>query len=61
MKNHIEFIPQRGRFNQHFALDFTRTDPKGAKMTEGLTVFFVVLGSDHVIALSKMLVKLTPG
>jgi len=44
--------------NVHFALDFTRTDPKSAKMTEGLTVIFALLGYAHLKALSKLLVKL---
>jgi len=35
-------------------------DPKSAKKTERLTVFFALLGSMSVKALSKMLVKLTP-
>ncbi len=35
-------------------------DPKSAKKTDGLTVFFVLLGSALVKAASKMFVKLTP-
>ncbi len=36
-------------------------DPKSTKQTDGLTAFFVLLGSELVKAASKMLVKLTPG
>jgi len=35
-------------------------DPKSAKKTDGLTVFFVLLGSALEKAASKMFVKLTP-
>jgi len=36
-------------------------DPKSAKKTDGLTVFFALLGSAHIKAFCKMLMKLTPG
>jgi len=36
-------------------------DPKSAKKTDCLTVFFVLLGSAFVKDAGKMLVKLTPG
>jgi hypothetical protein len=36
-------------------------DPKSAKITVNLSVFFTVLGSAHIKAASTMLVKLTPG
>jgi len=35
--------------------------PKVQKKTNGLTVFFALLGSGHVKAACKMLVKSTPG
>ena len=40
---------------------FTQADPKSAKKTDSLTVFFVLMGSVCVKALRKMLVKSTPG
>ena len=40
---------------------FTRKDTKSAKKQLELTVFFVLLGSAHVKAGCRMLVKLTPG
>jgi len=39
---------------------FTREDPKSAKNTDDLAVFFVHLGSALVRALNNMLVKLNP-
>jgi hypothetical protein len=39
---------------------FTHADPKSFKKTDDLTVFFALLGSAHVKALCKMLMKLTP-
>jgi len=39
---------------------FTSTDPKRAKKTDGLTVFFALLGPAHVKAAHKILVKSTP-
>jgi len=36
-------------------------DHKSAKKTDGLTVFFALLGFVHVKAARKMLVKSTPG
>jgi len=35
-----------------------RADPKSTKKTEGLTVFFLLLGSGRIKAAHKMLVKL---
>jgi hypothetical protein len=35
-------------------------DPESARKTDGLTVFFALLGFDHVKAARKMLVKSTP-
>jgi len=40
---------------------FTNPDPKSAKKSDDMTLFFVLLGSAHVIAVGKNLVKLTPG
>jgi len=37
---------------------FTLADPKSAKKTDGLNVFFELLGSARIKALPKMLVKL---
>jgi hypothetical protein len=39
---------------------FTGADPKSAKKTDNLTVFFVLLGSACVKARRKMMVTLTP-
>ncbi len=39
---------------------FTHANPKSAKMTDGLTVFFALLGSALVKAARKTLMKLTP-
>ncbi len=36
-------------------------DPKSAKKTDNLTVFFVLLGFAHIKAARKILVKLTTG
>jgi len=38
-----------------------RADPKRAKNTVKPSIFSALLGSAHVKALSKMLLKLTPG
>jgi len=38
----------------------TCADPKSTKKTDNLTAFFELLGSVHIKALRKMLVKLTP-
>ncbi len=40
---------------------FMCSDPESAKKTDGLTVFFVLLGSLCIKVARKMLVKLTPG
>ncbi len=45
-----------GQFHQHF----TSTDPKSAKKTDCLTVFFALLGSARIKAAHKKLVKSTP-
>ncbi len=39
---------------------FSLADLKSAKKTENLTVFFVILGSGHVKASRRTLMKLTP-
>jgi hypothetical protein len=39
---------------------FTLIDPKSVKKIDKLTAFFTLLGSAHVKAVSRMLVKLTP-
>jgi len=39
---------------------FKHTDPKSTKKTDGLTVFFLILGSTFVKAVRKILVKWTP-
>jgi hypothetical protein len=38
---------------------FTSSDPKSAKKTDGLTVFFTLLGSASVKAVHKTLIKLS--
>jgi len=48
-------------FNNILLKAFTLADPKIAKKTFNLTVFFALLGSGCVKAAHKMLVKLTPG
>jgi len=50
-----------GRFHQILRPSFMPVDPKSAKKTDCLTVFFVLLGSAFVKDAGKMLVKLTPG
>jgi len=40
---------------------FPRADPKSAKNNVKLSVFFVLLGSAHIKAACKMLMKLTTG
>ncbi len=40
---------------------FARADPKSAKKTDNLTVFFAISGSTHAKAARRMLIKLTPG
>ncbi len=40
---------------------FKQADPKSAKNTDGLTVFFVRLGSGHIKVARIILMKLTPG
>jgi len=40
---------------------FMLTDPKSAKKTNSLTVFFALLGSARIKTYRKMLEKLTPG
>ncbi len=47
-------------FTNTLSAAFTCTDPKSAKKTVSLTVFFAILGSAHVKAARKMLVKWTP-
>jgi len=43
-----------------FCAAIMRADPKSAKKTYGLNVFFVLLGSKRVKAARRMLVKLKP-
>jgi len=40
---------------------FMSTDSKSSKITVKLPVFFALLGSAHVKAARKLLMKLTPG
>jgi len=40
---------------------FTRADPKSAKKTDDLTVFFALLGSVRSKAAGNTVMKLTPG
>jgi len=47
--------------NSTSGVNFTTfANPKIAKKTDGLTIFFALLGSAHVRAAHKMLVKSTP-
>ncbi len=59
--NFQQFLPGWGPF--HHVLHvlqaaFTRADPKSAKMTDNLTVFFELLGSASIKAVGRMLMKL---
>jgi len=40
---------------------FTRPDPKSAKKTDNLTIYFALLLSAYIKSAHKMLTKLTPG
>ena len=51
----------RGQFHQYFTSRFTRTDPKIEKKTGKLSSSIALLGSAHIKAARRMLVKLTPG
>jgi len=53
-------ISIRSDFTNILREAFTQTDPKSAKKTDGLTVFFVLLGSARIKGFRKMLVKSTP-
>jgi len=53
------FNPSEINFTNVLRNAFTRADPKSAKKADGLTVFFALLGSVHVQAVRKMLMKLT--
>jgi len=44
---------------QRSTSSFARADPKSAKLIDNLTVFFALLGSFHVKAAPKELMKLT--
>jgi len=46
-------------FTKFLQAAFIREDHKSAKKADDLTVFFAFLGSAHVKAARKMLVKLT--
>jgi len=48
-------------FTNILCATYTRAIPKAQKKTEGLTIFFALLGSLHVKAARNNLVKLTPG
>jgi hypothetical protein len=51
-----------GSIHQCFTSNFyTRADPKSAKKTDNLTVFFALLGSALVKAVCRTLMKLIPG
>ncbi len=50
-----------GQFHKHLLDAFTPTDPQNAKNTDGLTIFFALLGSVCTKASRKMLMTLTPG
>ncbi len=49
-----------GQFHHILCAAFIRPNPKGAKNTDKPSVFFALLGSAHVKAVCKMLVKSTP-
>ncbi len=46
-------------FNKILQAAFTPADPKSAKKTDDLTVFFALLGSAHIEVARKTFVKLT--
>ena len=54
-------LTQRVDIYQILHTAFECADPKGAKKTDNLTVFFALLGSVCVKAENKMLVKFSPG
>jgi hypothetical protein len=56
----FEFETSEVNFTNILREDFTRADPKSAKNTYKLSVFFALLGSACVKAALKMLVTLTP-
>ena len=51
----------RSQFHQHFTSSFYAHRSQKCKNLLNLTVFFELLGSAHVKAAHKTLVKLTPG
>jgi len=51
----------RGQFHQHFMGSFYAHRSQKRKKTDYLTDFFVLLGSTHIKATCKILVKLTSG
>jgi len=53
----IKSTPAEVNFTNILLEAFTRADPKSAKKTYDLTVFFVLLGSAHIKALCKMFGK----
>jgi len=48
-------------FTNILCATFIQADPKSAKKTDSLTVFFALLGYSRVKAWCKMFVKPTPG
>jgi hypothetical protein len=53
-------LPPGVNFTNILQAAFMHADPKRPKKMLNLTVFFALLGSAHVKAARKMLVKLTP-
>ncbi len=54
-------IDYRSQFHQDLTNSFAHPDPKSSKMTVKSSVLFALLGSAHVKAALKTLVKLTTG
>jgi hypothetical protein len=59
LKSYFEYLLLKAEVNFTNILlkAFNRADPKSAKKTDSLSVFFALLGSAGVKALLKMLVK----
>jgi len=51
----------KGQFHQHSRAAFMYSEPKSAKKTVKLSIFFVLLGSLCVEAAHRTLMKLAPG
>jgi len=60
-KQNLQFFSSGVNFTNILRTAFTNADPKSRKKTDGLTVFFALLGSAHIKAAHKMLVKSTQG